>query len=148
MSVRESLDGALKEAMRARQSEAMDAIRAVKSALKLAEIEKKRTLAEEEIHALIQSEVKKRRDSIQSFKAGSREDLAAREQAQADVLMKFLPEQLTEEELSRLAEEAVAATGASGPKDMGKVMGWLAPRIKGRADGSLASALVKKKLGG
>ena len=147
MSAKQDLMNGLKEAMKAKDKVALDSIRAVQSALKLAEIEAKKELDDSEIHALIQKAVKQRKDSIESFKSGGREDLAANEQAQIEVLSKFLPEQLGQEELAKLVDEAVAATGASSIKEMGKVMGWLMPKIKGKADGGAVNGLVKAKLG-
>jgi uncharacterized protein YqeY len=147
MPVRQDLDQALKEAMKSRDEAALDALRSLKSALKLAEIEKKREFEEAEIHALLQTAIKQRRDAIESFRAGGRQDLVAREQAQVEVLSKFLPAQLSAAELEALVAEAAAATGASGPKDMGKVMGWLMPKVKGKADGSAVNQAVKKRLG-
>jgi uncharacterized protein YqeY len=147
MSVKQDLSEALKQAMKARDQVAMDAIRAVQSPLKLAEKESHKELDDSEIHAMIQKAVKQRRDSIASFKEGGREDLAAKEQAQIDVLEKFLPAQLSRQELASLVDEAVAATGAASIKEMGKVMAWLMPRTKGKADGGAVNGLVKAKLG-
>jgi uncharacterized protein YqeY len=147
MGVKQDLDSALKEAMKARDEASLSAVRAVKSALKLAEIDKKREFSDEEVHGLIQTAIKQRRDAIESFRAGGRQDLVDKEQAQAEVLARFLPVQLSSEELEKLVAEAVVATGASGPKDMGKVMGWLMPKVKGKAEGSSVSQAVKKKLG-
>jgi uncharacterized protein YqeY len=147
MSVKQDLDEALKDAMRKKAEASLDAIRAVKSALKLAEIDKKKEYSDSEIHGLIQSEIKKRKDSIEQFKAGNRADLADREQAQVDVLVKFLPPQMGEAEIEKLVDEAIASTGAKGPKEMGKVMGALMPKVKGKADGGVVNAIVKRKLG-
>lgn len=147
MPVKQDLDAALKDAMRAKDSVALDAVRAVKSAVKLAEIEAGREFADEDVHAIIQKAIKQRRDSIEQFKSGGRADLVANEEAQTAVLVRFLPAQLGEAEVARLVDEAVAATGAAGPKDMGKVMGALMPKVKGRADGGLVNRLVKAKLG-
>lgn len=147
MPVRQDLDQALKEAMKSKDEAALSSIRAVKSALKLAEIDKKRDFAEEEIHGLIQTAIKQRRDSIESFKAGGRPDLVQVEQAQVDVLARFLPVQLSAQELESLVDQAVQAVSAAGPKDMGKVMGWLMPKVKGKADGSAVNQAVKRKLG-
>jgi uncharacterized protein YqeY len=93
-------------------------------------------------------QVKQRRESIEQFRAGGREEMAAGEEAEAAILAEFLPEQLSEAELKQLVDEAVATTGASGPGDMGKVMGVVMPRTKGRADGKLVSDLVRRRLGG
>ena len=145
MPVRENLDIALKDAMRAKDSVTLDTIRAIIAELKKQDV--KKVWADEEVHAVIQKAVKQRRDSIESFRTGGREDLAKVEEAQIAVLEKFLPEQMGEAEVAKLVEEAVAATGAAGAKDMGKVMGWLMPKVKGKADGGLVNRLVKAKLG-
>jgi uncharacterized protein YqeY len=147
MPVKADLDAALKEAMKAKDSVALDAVRAIKSAVKLAEIEAGKELAEEDVHSVIQKAIKQRKDSIEQFKSGGRTDLVATEEAQVAVLSKFLPAQLSEAEIEALVAEAVAATGAAGPKDMGKVMGALMPKVKGKADGGLVNRVVKAKLG-
>jgi uncharacterized protein YqeY len=105
-----------------------------------------RQLSDDEYAAVVAKEVKTRRESVEAFRKGSREDLAAKEEAEIAILSVFLPEQLSEAEISTLVAEAVAATGAASPKDMGKVMGWLAPKTRGRADGRLVSQLVGKAL--
>ena len=147
MPVKQELDAALKDAMKAKDSVALDAVRAIKSAIKLAEIEAGKELSDEDIHAVIQKAVKQRKDSIEQFTTGARMDLVAVEEAQVAVLAKFLPAQLGEAEVAKLVEEAVTATGATGPKDMGKVMGALMPKVKGKADGGMVNRLVKAKLG-
>jgi uncharacterized protein YqeY len=91
-------------------------------------------------------EVKTRRESIEAFQKGGRDDLASKEQAEVAILQEFLPQSLSEDELRSLVDEAVAATGASSARDMGKVMGWLAPRTRGRADGRHLSELVAQRL--
>ena len=147
MPVKQDLDAALKDAMKAKDSVSLDSIRAIKSVVKLAEIEGGKELSEEEIHAFIQRAVKQRRDSITQFIAGDRQDLVANEEAQIAILEKFMPVQMSEAEVAKLVDEAVAATGATGPKDMGKVMGALMPKVKGKADGGVVNRLVKAKLG-
>ena len=147
MPVKQDLDAALKEAMKAKDSVSLESIRAIKSAVKLAEIEAGKELSDADVHSVIQKAIKQRRDSIEQFTKGGRADLAAVEGAQIKVLEKFLPAQLDEAAVAKLVDEAVAATGAAGAKDMGKVMGWLMPKVKGQADGGLVNRLVKAKLG-
>ena len=147
MPVKAELDVALKDAMKAKDSVALDAVRAIKSAVKLAEIEAGKELTDEDVHSVIQKAIKQRRDSITQFTAGGRTDLVAVEESQVAVLSKFLPAQLDEAAISALVDEAVAATGAAGPKDMGKVMAALMPKVKGKADGGIVNRLVKAKLG-
>jgi uncharacterized protein YqeY len=144
MPVRQELENALKEAMKAKDSVSLDSIRAVISELKK---DPKKEWKDEEIHSVLQKAVKQRKDSIASFESGGRADLAAAEAAQIKVLEKFLPAQMGEEEIKKLVDEAIAATGASGPAAMGKVMGWLMPKVKGKADGGLVNQVVKAKLG-
>jgi len=145
MPVRQDLDNALKDAMKAKDSVALDSIRAVISELKKQDV--KKVWADEEIHAVIQKAVKQRKDSIESFVNGGRPELAVNEEAQIKVLEKFLPAQMGEAEITKLVEEAIAATGAAGAKEMGKVMGWLMPKVKGKADGGVVNQIVKAKLG-
>jgi hypothetical protein len=111
------------------------------------QIELGRTLTDDEVVEVLGRQVKQRRESVESFRAGGREERAEAEEAEAAILAEFLPEQLGEEELRALVDEAVAQTGASSPSDMGRVMGALMPRTKGRADGKLVSDLVKQRLG-
>jgi len=106
----------------------------------------RRTLTDDELLAVLAREVKTRRESVEAFRAGGREELAAREEAEIAILQEFLPAALSDEELGRLVDEAIAATGASSARDLGKVMGWLSPRTRGRADGKRLSGLVAQAL--
>jgi hypothetical protein len=119
-----------------------DTLRMAESAIYNAEKRDRRTYNDDEVAGLIAREVKTRRESIDAFSKGGRDDLAAREEAEIGILAAFLPEQLGEAEIAALVDEAIGATGAASPRDMGKVMGWLAPRTKGRADGRVVSQLV------
>jgi uncharacterized protein len=123
-----------------------DTLRMAESAIYNAEKRDKRTYADDEVAGLLAREVKTRRESVDAFRKGGREDLAAKEEAEIGVLAPFLPEQLGEAEIAALVDEAIAATGAATPRDMGKVMGWLGPRTKGRADGRILSQAVGKAL--
>ncbi len=100
----------------------------------------------EDVLSVIEKEVKQHRDSIEQFKTGNRGDLVEKEQAELSVLEKYLPEQMSEADLQKLVDAAVTQTGAKTQQDMGKVMGYLMPNIKGKADGTLVSRLVKEKL--
>jgi len=104
------------------------------------------SLTDEEVMDIISSEAKKRRDSISEFEKGDRQDLADKEKKELEVLQKYLPEQLSEDEVKVLVEEAIKETGVSDVKDMGKVMGALMPKVKGKADGNLVSKVVKDLL--
>jgi uncharacterized protein len=103
-------------------------------------------LTEDEFLAVLTREVKTRRESVEAYTQAGREDLAAKERAEIAILDEYLPAALSEAEIQALLDEAIAATGATNPRDMGKVMGWLSPRIRGRADGKLVSGLVASTL--
>lgn len=105
-------------------------------------------LTEDELLAVLSREVKTRRESVEAFRRGGREDLATKEEAEIAILSEYLPQALTESEIADLIREALAATGAASARDMGKVMGWLAPRTRGRADGKRVSELVVQALAG
>jgi uncharacterized protein YqeY len=104
------------------------------------------TLSEDDVLAVLTREVKTRRESIEAFRSGGREDLAAKEEAEIAILQGYLPDALTEAELRALVAEAIAATGAASARDLGKVMGWLSPRTRGRADGKVVSGMVAAAL--
>ena len=123
-----------------------DTLRMAESALYNGEKRDKRTYSDDDVAGVLAREVKTRRESVEAFRKGGREELAAKEEAEIAILAAFLPEQLGEAEIAALVAEAIAATGATGQRDMGKVMGWLAPRTKGRADGRLVSQLAGKAL--
>ena len=142
MTLRERIQSDITAAMRSGDALRRDTLRMAESAIYNAEKRDRRTYSDDEVAGLIAREVKTRRESIEAFRKGGREDLAAKEDAEIGVLAGFLPEQLGEAEIGALVDEAIGATGAAGPRDMGKVMGWLAPRTKGRADGRVVSQLV------
>lgn len=123
-------------------------IRQLISHIKNAEISKLRVLTEEEIHEVIQMLVKQHQESVEEFKKGNRQDLVDKEEAEKKILQGYLPPQLAESEIKALVENAVKQSGASSPRDMGRVMGILMPQVKGRADNRLVSQLVKDKLSG
>jgi uncharacterized protein YqeY len=123
-----------------------DTLRMAESSIYLAEKRDRRSYSDDEVAVVLGREVKTRRESVEAFRKGGREDLATKEEAEIAILAGFLPEQLSEAEITALVDEAVAATHAAGPRDMGKVMGWLAPRTKGRADGRQVSQVVSRAL--
>lgn len=135
-------------AMRSGDALRRDTLRMAESAIYNGEKRDRREYSDDEVAAVLAREVKTRRESVEAFRKGAREDLAAKEEAEIAILSAFLPEQLSEAQISTLVAEAIAATGAATPKDMGKVMGWLAPKTRGRADGRIVSQLVGKALGG
>jgi len=118
----------------------------VLAAVQRAEKEGKHTLADDEMLGLLSRELKVRRESVEAFRGGGREDLVAKEEAAIAVVSEFMPQPLSEAELKVLVEQGIAETGAASPRDMGKVMGWLSPRTRGRADGKQVSQLVTQLL--
>jgi len=123
-----------------------DVLRMAQNTMYNIEKAKKVTLSEDEVLGVLTREVKTRRESVEAFRSGGREDLAAKEEAEIAILQGYLPDALTEAEIGSLVEEAVAATGASSARDLGKVMGWLSPKTRGRADGKVVSGLVAQAL--
>lgn len=148
MSLQDRVQTDIAAAMRAGDGLRRDVLRMVVSAAYNVEKREGRPLTDDEYLAVLSREVKTRRESVEAFRAGGREDLAAREEAEIAIIAGYLPEPLTEAEVAALVEEAVGATGATSPRDMGKVMGWLTPRTRGRADGKLVSSLVARTLAG
>lgn len=148
MSLLNTLSDELKAAMRAKDTLKLEALRAIKSAVLLAktatagDIE----LTEEEEIKLLQKLVKQRKDSASIFRSQNRDDLAAPEDAQAEVIGKFLPEQLSPDDIEKIIDQIIAQSGAQGMKDMGKVMGMASKEMAGKADGKTISTLVKQKL--
>lgn len=138
----------LKDAMRAKDAVKLEALRAIKSGLLLAQTEtgSKEAISEEDEIKLLQKLVKQRKDSAAIYTEQNREDLAQPELDQAAVIEQFLPEQLSEAEVEAKVEEIIAKTGAEGMKDMGKVMGLASQELAGKADGKTISTIVKKKL--
>ena len=148
MSLKEQLTADMKEAMKNKEKERLAVIRMVRGAIRQQEIDGQKELGEEDVIAVISKEVKMRRDSIEEFQKGGREDLVEKTQAEIDVLLPYLPAQLSEDEVRELVKAAVEQSGAATPKDMGKVMGVLMPKVKGRADGKMVNTIVKSFLQG
>ncbi|HMA17555.1 MAG TPA: GatB/YqeY domain-containing protein [Thermoanaerobaculia bacterium] len=148
MALKERLDQDLKAAMREKAELRLSTIRMLKSAIKYREIELMKPLDDAGIEGVVAGEIKRRRDSVEQYKAGNRQDLADKETAEIAILQAYLPQQLTEAELRAKVDEAVKKVGAQGPKDMGAVMKALMPEVQGRAEGKLVSDLVKARLSG
>ncbi len=148
MALRERLDEDLKSAMRAKDSLRMNTVRGLKSAIKYREIELMKPLDDAGILGVVASEIKRRRDSVEQYRAGNRPDLAEKEEAEIRILQDFLPQQLSPAEIEAKVAEVIARVGAKGPKDMGAVMKALLPEVQGRADGKVVSELVKRSLAG
>ncbi len=148
MTLRDRLRADTIAAMRSGDALRRDTLRMVENAIYNAEKRDQRTYADDEVAVILGREVKTRRESVEAFEKGHRPDLVAKEQAEIAILTEYLPEPLSEGELGALVAEAITETGASSPRDMGKVMGWLSPRTRGRADGRVLSGLVTAALAG
>ena len=146
MSLQVRVQTDIAAAMRAGDALRRDVLRMVASAAYNVEKRQGHPLTDDEYTAVLSREVKTRRESVEAFRAGGREDLAAREEAEIAIIGEYLPAALTEDEVAALIREGIAATGAASARDMGKVMGWLAPRTRGRADGKRVSELVLQAL--
>ena len=146
MSLLETLNADMKQAMKDKNKEALSVIRMVKSTVMNEQISLGHDLTPEEELTVLSREVKQRQDSLAEFEKGGREDLAAGIRSELTILAKYLPAQLTEEEIVAIVAVAIEQTGATGPKDMGKVMGVVTPQIKGKADGKVVADLVKATL--
>jgi len=148
MSLQQEIMAALKEAMKSKDQTALTALRAVKSAILLAQTESgaKEELTEEQELKILQKQVKQRKDSAAVYLEQGREDLAAPELAEAEVISQFLPEALTEEEIEKVVVMTIENIGAEGMKDMGKVMGIVGQELAGKADGKTISNIVRAKL--
>jgi uncharacterized protein YqeY len=123
-----------------------DVLRMAQNAVYAVEKRERREPSDDDVAAILTREVKTRRESIDAFRKGGREDLAAKEEAEIAILSEYLPEQLDEAAIQTLVGEAIAATGAASARDLGKVMGWLSPKTRGRADGKRVSELVGQAL--
>jgi uncharacterized protein YqeY len=148
VTLRERLHDDTTAAMRSGDALRRDTLRMVQNAIYNIEKAKRITLSEDEVLGVVTREVKTRRESVDAFRKGGREDLVAKEEAEIAILADYLPAALTEDELRALVDQGVAETGATSARDLGKVMGWLSPRIRGRADGKVASGLVAQALAG
>jgi len=146
MSIKEKIETDLIEAMKAHDENIVSVLRMLKSAIQNNEIQKKEELKDENILGVIQNQVKQRQDSINLYEQGGRQELADKEKKEIEILKKYLPEQMGEAEIRALVKKAIGETGASAISDMGKVMGALMPQVKGKADGSLVSNIVKEEL--
>lgn len=148
MSLKERLTEDMKAAMKEKESgkKKLSVIRMVRSSIKNVEIDKKRELSEEEVLEVLTREVKKRKDSYEEYMKVGRQDIADDLQEEVRVLMEYLPEQMSEEEVRAIVKNVIDEVKPSGPKDMGKVMGKLMPLVKGKADGKLVNQLVKEYL--
>ena len=146
MSLKDRINDDMKAAMRARETGRLATIRLLLAAVKQREVDERITLDDAAVTAVIDKMIKQRKDSISQFETAGRTDLVEQERAELDVLTAYMPAQLTEAEIAAEVQAAVAETGASGPQDMGKVMGVLKGKLAGRADMTAVSSLVKAAL--
>ena len=146
MSLKDQIQQDMKDAMRAKDKARLATIRLILAAIKQREVDERIELDDAQIIAVLDKMSKQRRESISQFEQAGRDDLIAQENAELEIIQPYLPEALSEDELTALIEAAMQATGASTIKDMGKVMGQLKPKIQGRADMGAVSALIKSRL--
>ena len=146
MTLSDRLEAAMRDAMRARDERRTQTLRMAMAAAHNQRIARGRDLSDDEVVDVLTKQVKQRRESIEMYRGAGREDRAEAEEAEAAILAEFLPEQLTAEEVESLAREAISEVGATSPADMGRVMGILSPRTKGRADGRGVSGTVRRLL--
>jgi len=146
VTLRDRLHADTTAAMRSGDVLRRDVLRMVQNAVYNVEKSKRITLSDDDLLAVLTREVKTRRESVEAFRKGGREDLASKEEAEIAILADYLPQPLTEDELRALVAQGIRETGAASARDLGRVMGWLSPRIRGRADGKAASGLVAQAL--
>lgn len=144
--LKDQISNATKDAMRAKEKETLATLRMISAALKQVEVDERIELDDARILQILDKEVKKRRESIKMYNDGNRPELAAKEEAEIKVLQTFLPEQLSNDDILAMIDDAIEQTGASNMKDMGKLMGTLKPKLQGRADMGAVSGLIKSKL--
>ncbi|WP_348672003.1 GatB/YqeY domain-containing protein [uncultured Abyssibacter sp.] len=147
-ALKERITADMKTAMREKDKERLTTIRMLTAAMKQREVDERIELTDDDVIAIVEKLVKQRREAEAQYRDGDRNDLADQEAAEAAMLAEYLPEQLGDEELAALIDEAMASTGAESMRDMGKVMGYLKPKVAGRADMSALSGQIKAKLSG
>lgn len=146
MTLKDQITDVLKTSMRAKEMATVMVIRGLQAAIKQIEVDERKELDDAQVLAVIEKQIKQRKESIKAFEGAGRDDLASKEQAEIEVISRFLPEAMTEEALDSLIEQTIAAQGATSMKDMGKVMNSLRPIIAGRADPAQVSSKIKAKL--
>lgn len=145
-SLKQRIDQDSKEALKTKDSLRLNVLRMIKSEIRYKEIEKRSELSDDDVISVLSSSIKKRKDSIQQFEKGGRDDLASKEKTELEVILKYMPEQLTEEELNQIISKAIKDVEAAGPLDLGKVMKQIMPNVRGRADGKKVNLLVSSRL--
>jgi len=145
-SLKDRITEDMKAAMRAKDSARLSTIRMLTAAIKQREVDERILLSDEDVLGIVEKQIKQRRDSISQFEAAARVDLAEKEKAEVDVLLGYLPRQLSVSEIEAAVHDAIAQTGAAGTSGIGKVMAFLKPRLAGRADMAAVSSVVKATL--
>ena len=148
MPLREQLNDEIKNAMKARATDRLNALRLMLSAVKQREVDERITLDDAGVIGVVEKMIKQRKDSIAQYEKAARQDLADKEKFEIGVIESYLPQQLSQAEIEAVIAEAIAATGATSAADMGKVMGIVKPKLAGRADMGRVSGMVKGKLAG
>ena len=146
MSLKDTITEEVKNAMRAQEKQRLGVLRLITAAIKQKEVDERITLDDAQVMAVLEKMIKQRRDSIQQYEAGNRQDLVAQERFEIEVIQKFLPAQMSEAEIDAAVKAVIASTGAASAKDMGKVMGALKSQLAGKADMTVVSARVKALL--
>ena len=146
MTLKEQIEQDLVGAMKSKDENIVSTLRMLKSAVHNAEIQKQKELADEDILATIQSQIKQRQDSVALYEQGNRPELADKEKTEIEILKKYLPKQMGEDEIRSIVQKAISDTNAASIQDMGRVMGQIMPQVKGKADGGLVSQIVKEEL--
>lgn len=144
----EKIKNDLRQALKAKDEARVSTLRFLLSAIHNKEIALQgKNLPDEEVVEVIRQQIKQRKESIEAFKTGKRDDLVKKEQGELEILNSYLPQQISEEELTKVVEEEILETGATGPGDFGKVMGGVMAKVKGQAEGQIVAKIVKEKLG-
>ena len=146
MTIKEKLQQDLKESLKKKDTLRLNTVRSIINAIKNKEIDLRRELEEEEIYGILTTLAKQRRESIEQYEKGGRQDLVEQETKELEIIKEYLPEQLSEEEIEKIVKETIEEVNATSMKDMGKVMKAVMPKVKGRADGKKVNEMVKKIL--
>ncbi len=146
MSLKDKLMADFKTAMKEKDKTRKNVITMIRSSIKQYEVDKREEIDDQGIIDIIAKQLKQKKDAIEEFKKGHREDLIKETEDEINILLEYLPKQLTEEEIEHIVTETISEVGAQSPKEMGKVMSALMPKVKGKADGKLVSKIVKEKL--
>jgi len=146
MTIKEKLQQDLKESLKKKDTIRLNTVRSIINAIKNKEIDLRKELTEDEIYGILNTLAKQRRESIEQYEKGGRQDLVEQEKRELEIILEYLPEQLSDEEIEKIVKETIEEVGASSIKDMGKVMKAVMPKVKGRADGKKVNEMVKKFL--